>query len=94
VIRIVARLMTYLVAGLGALIVVYLIVDAETVGEFTRCGNEIADDTAVACAGTMHNFSYCGGFIGIITGSVTIFRQRRKLNASASMPKTGATELS
>ena len=66
---------TTLIVGLAALVMAFVVVDAETVGEFTRYGNEIVDDAAFARAGTMHNFSYLGGLIGIITGAVAIYRQ-------------------
>lgn len=69
---------TTLVAGLAALLIAFLTVDEDTVGDFFRYGNEIADDAAFARAGTMHNFSYLGGLIGIIAGGVAIFRQRQQ----------------
>ncbi len=70
--------LTTLIVGLGALTVSFLTTDAETVPHFSRHGNEIIDDLAFARAGTMHNFSYLGGLIGIVTGIVAIFRERRR----------------
>ena len=70
--------LTTLIVGLVALASAFLIVDPETVGEFTRYNNEIDDDAAFARAGTMHNFSYLGGLIGLITGAIAIFWQRKR----------------
>jgi len=68
---------TTLVVGLAALAIAFATVDRNSVGDFTRYGNEISDDVAFARAWTMHNFSYLGGLIGIITGGIAIYRQRR-----------------
>jgi hypothetical protein len=86
--------MTALIVGVAALAIAFAVVDADTVNEISRYGNEIDDDVAFARAGTMHNFSYLGGLAGIITGGVAIFRQRRRLSASASTVDgdTDATE--
>ncbi len=69
---------TTLIVGLVALAIAFATVDPETVGEFTRYDNEITDDAAFARAGTMHNFSYFGGLIGIITGAIAVFWQRKR----------------
>jgi len=84
---------TTLVVGLAALAIAFVTVDAETAGEITQYGNDIADDAAFARAGTMHNFSYLGGLIGIVTGAITIFWQRQKLSVTDSTPNTIATEI-
>lgn len=81
---------TTLIVGLAALAVAFVIVDAEAAGEITRYGNEINDDVAFARAGTMHNFSYLGGLVGIITGGVAVFYQRWRLNTSTSTIDTNA----
>ncbi len=84
---------TTLVVGLVALAFAFLIIDAETVGQISRYGNEMTDDAAFARAGAMHNFSYLGGLIGILTGGVAIFRQRRRLNVLApSLKPRGSHE--
>jgi hypothetical protein len=70
--------LTTLVVGLLALLIAFLVVDPHNVGEFTRYGNAISDDAAFARAGTMHNFSYLGGFVGIITGAAAVYRERRR----------------
>lgn len=63
--------------GIFALLIASISVDPDTVGEFTRYNNEIVDDAAFARAGAMHNFSYLGGLVGIITGGITVLRFRR-----------------
>lgn len=76
---------TTLLVGLLALAWSLVSVDASKVGEISRYGNEIVDDAAFVRAGTMHNFSYLGGLIGMITGGVTIIWERgrsRRLNLS------------
>lgn len=68
--------LTTLAVGLAALAVACLSLDAASVGEITRYGNDIVDDVAFARAGAMHNFSYLGGFIGIVTAGIFIRRRR------------------
>ncbi|MEM7455577.1 MAG: hypothetical protein AAF456_14585 [Planctomycetota bacterium] len=80
---------TTMTVGLVALAVAFMIVDAETVGELTRYGNAIDDDVAFARAGTMHNFSYVGGLVGIVNGAVDIFRQRKRY--TDYVPANGTT---
>ncbi len=77
---------TTLIVGLAALGLAFLIIDEEIAGEITRYGNTITDDVAFARAGTMHDFSYLGGLIGIVTGALDIRRQCRKQRSSASAP--------
>jgi len=69
--------MTTLVVGLLALAAAFLLIDEETVDHFMRFANEIEDNVAFARAGTIHNFSYLGGLIGIVTGCVSIVVRRR-----------------
>ena len=80
--------LTTLIVGLVALSISFVIVDPATVGEFTRYNNEIDNDAAFVRAGTMHNFSYLGGLVGIITGAVAIFRQRKRYAEIESRPDT------
>lgn len=68
--------LTTLIFGLAALAYAYATVDPDTVGEMKRYGNEIANDAAFMRAGTMHNFSYLGGLVGIIAGAVAIYFAR------------------
>ena len=75
---------TTLIVGVGALLIAFFIIDADKVGEVARYGNEINDDVAFARSGVMHNFSYLGGMIGIITGALAIYALRlRQLNAES-----------
>jgi len=69
---------TALVTGLLALAYAYAAIDAETVGEVTRYGQRINDPVAFMRAGTMHNFSYLGGLLGIITGSLWLILERMR----------------
>ena len=68
---------TTLVVGLVALLIAFLTIDPDSVEEFTRFNNQIVDDAAFARAGTMHNFSYIGGFVGIVTGSIAVLWFRK-----------------
>lgn len=79
--------LTTLVVGLVALAIAYVLVDASNVGRIPRYSNEISDEVAFARAGTMHNFSYLGGLVGIVNGGVAILwlRQRSK-TAVSSVP--------
>ncbi|MDG2012602.1 MAG: hypothetical protein P8J33_03805 [Pirellulaceae bacterium] len=70
--------LTTLIVGLVALAIAFVVVDPDNIGEFTRYNNEIDDNAAFARAGTMHNFSYLGGLIGIITGAIAVFWQRKR----------------
>jgi hypothetical protein len=69
---------TTLVVGLGALVYGFV-----TMSEGALPGywypQGVADRVAFARAGTMHNFSYLGGGIGIITGSAYLSRARLRL---------------
>jgi drug/metabolite transporter (DMT)-like permease len=68
---------TTMCVGIGALAVSYVTTSAD-VGNFTRYGNEITNDVAFAHAGAMHNCSYLGGLMGIISGGCAINVQRRR----------------
>jgi hypothetical protein len=82
---------TTLLAGLAALAAAYLVIDDQTAGNITRYGNEVVDDVAFARAGTMHNFSYLGGFLGIVTGLVAIgWMRRRQIQVSKGDKQRGS----
>ena len=81
---------TTLIVGLTALAIAFAVVDSEFTGEISRYGNEMSDDVAFARAGTMHNFSYLGGLVGIISGGVAVFWQRRRLSTLSSHFDTNA----
>lgn len=70
--------LTTLVVGLSALAVAFLVVDDAVIDDLQRHGYDITDDAAFARAGTMHNFSYLGGFLGLITGGIAIVQHRRR----------------
>ncbi len=69
---------TALMTGLLALLYTCATLDATTVGEVMRYGQKIDDPVAFMRAITMHNFSYLGGLLGIITGSVWLILERRR----------------
>jgi len=53
----------------------------------------LTDQVSFARAGTMHNFSYLGGLIGIVTGITYLVIQRRHANKASdatSKPAPGA----
>ena len=60
---------TALLVGLGALVYASLTITESSLPGYWYPG-QVADKVAFARAGMMHNFSYLGGFLGIITGSV------------------------
>ena len=70
--------LTTLAIGLTALAIAFLTINADTVSEISRYGNQISNDVAFARAGTIHNFSYLGGLVGVITGGIAIWLQRRR----------------
>lgn len=66
---------TALVVGLGALVFAsFTITPSSPAGYWYP--NGVADTAAFARAGTMHNFSYLGGFLGIITGALYLIVER------------------
>ena len=74
---------TTLTIGLAALAFASVTISAENVGQYHRYGNKIENNIAYARAGTMHNFSYLGGGIGIITGGIFIVRERKQQKIDA-----------
>lgn len=75
---------TALVVGLSALLIAFAVIDPDMAGDIRRYGNDITDDVAFARAGTMHNFSYLGGLIGIVTGVISIRQSSKAANPRAS----------
>jgi len=71
--------LTAVVVGLLALLAAFIVVNSEFAGQQTRFGNDMDNDVAFLRAWTMHNFSYLGGLVGIITGCISIAAQRRKI---------------
>lgn len=83
---------TTLVVGLVALLLSFATIDENLAGQISRNGNAIQDDVAFARAGMMHNFSYLGGLIGILTGGITIYWQPRCVVGSHNGKLHPATE--
>ena len=78
-VAIAAIALTTLAIGLGALIYAYFAISQTQLPDFWY-PDGVRDRVAFARAGTMHNFSYLGGAIGIVTGSVYLILARLRLN--------------
>ena len=74
--------LTALLFGLGALAVGFITISPESLPDFWYPA-AVADRVAFARAGTMHNFSYLGGGVGIVTGCVYLILVRLRLGARA-----------
>lgn len=70
--------LTALTVGLAALLIAYISIKDQSVGEIVRYGKAISHPVEFARAGTMHNFSYLGGLIGIFTGIIWIVIERKR----------------
>ncbi|MCM2373851.1 hypothetical protein [Aporhodopirellula aestuarii] len=81
--------LTALSIGLVALAISFLVITPANVDPLTIRGREVTDPAAFLRAGTMHNFSYLGGFVGILTGAVSIFRRflRAETGSAKLFPK-------
>ena len=66
---------TALLVGFGALLYASLAISEAALPGYWYPA-EVADKVAFARAGTMHNFSYIGGFLGIVTGSLYLMVKR------------------
>ena len=73
---------TALIVGLGALAISFLVIQPGMIEIGSRYGNEIVDDAAFARAGTMHNFSYLGGLVGIYTGWRSIRKSGKRFDSN------------
>jgi hypothetical protein len=69
---------TALVTGLGALIYASCTVTESNL-PFDWFPPGVVDRAAFARVGVMHNFSYLGGFLGIVTGSLYLVVERIRL---------------
>jgi hypothetical protein len=78
---------TALVVGLGALTYASLTISAEALPDFWY-PEQVVDRAAFARAATMHNFSYLGGLLGILTATVylNVSHLRRSTPASNHHP--------
>jgi hypothetical protein len=70
---------TALVVGFGALAWGMFAITETNLPDFGY-PLRVADRVAFARAGVMHNFSYLGGFLGIVTGIAYLLFQRSRLN--------------
>jgi len=66
-----------LLIGLGALALSFVLIDGHHVPA-SFAGRPIDDPVAFARVGMMHNFSYIGGFVGLICGVVQMILAARK----------------
>ena len=56
---------TSFITGISALVYAFLTINNDNVQEIIIYNNTISDPTSFMRAGTMHNFSYIGGLLGI-----------------------------
>lgn len=77
---------TALAVGLGALIYAYLSISASSLPAFWY-SDGVVDKVAFARAAVMHNFSYLGGFLGILTATLYLIIARVRL-AKRCRPST------
>ncbi len=75
--------MTALIVGLFALAISFVVIDIEVAGEISRYRNEIKNDVAFARALTLHNSSFLGGLVGILTGAIALFWDRRGTDSAS-----------
>ena len=84
--------LTAFLIGVGALVVSLFTINAGCVPAWPYPVG-LTDQVSFARAGTMHNFSYLGGLIGIVTGITYLVIQRRHANKASdatSKPAPGA----
>ncbi len=74
-------LCTTLIIGLTALLVAYFVVYPDPTEELVFRNARISDPAAFRRAGAMHNFSYLGGLLGIVTGLASILKSFLAENA-------------
>lgn len=76
---------TALAVGLGALADASATITASNLPDFWY-PEGVTDRAAFARAGTMHNFSYLGGYLGIITGPLYLVVERIRLARRGQRP--------
>lgn len=74
---------TALVVGLGALAYASCCITASNLPQHSFPAG-VTDKVAFARAGTMHNFSYLGGFVGIFTASAYLVAERIRIKRRQS----------
>jgi hypothetical protein len=75
---------TALIVGLAALVYATYTISQDSLPSawyLDRVGNKVA----FAWAGTMHNFSYLGGFLGILTGSLYLIVERIRMGSTLGL---------
>jgi hypothetical protein len=76
---------TALVVGLAALAYASLTITATNLPNYMY-PPDVIDKVAFARVGTMHNFSYLGGFVGIVVAVLFLFIARFRLSRHARRP--------
>ncbi len=77
---------TALIVGLGALAVASINITPDNLPNFWF-PEGVVDRVAFARVGVMHNFSYLGGFLGIVTGVVYLAIAKWRMAAPAAPPR-------
>jgi hypothetical protein len=77
---------TALLVGMLALFASCFLVNEEHVGEITRYGQVIEQPGPFLRASTMHNFSYLGGLLGIISGGLYLALSHFRMETSRVRP--------
>lgn len=77
---------TAIVVGLGGLIYACLAIPEAAIADYW-CPAGVADPVAFVRAGTMHDFSYLGGGVGIITAAVFLVLARMRLSRQSRQSK-------
>ncbi|MEM9542855.1 MAG: hypothetical protein AAGA60_25610 [Cyanobacteria bacterium P01_E01_bin.42] len=70
--------LTSLVASAIALLLAFIFVTPDNVGEITIGDRQINNPAAFVRAGVMHNFGYLGGFLGVVMGREFLEKQLRQ----------------
>jgi hypothetical protein len=79
---------TALLTGLGALLYASLAISDSDIPAFSYPAG-VVDKVAFARAGIMHNFSYLGGGLGVLTGSAYLAVARARLSRRCTGPDVG-----
>ena len=74
--------LTALLTGLGALLYAQMTITVASLPAFHYPAG-VTDPVVFARAGTMHNFTYMGGFLGILTGTAYLVIERIRGGGSA-----------
>jgi hypothetical protein len=80
---------TALVVGLGALVVSFFTIHEGSLPPWSY-PDALTDVVSYARVGTMHNFGYLGGFIGILTGTGYLIVKRIRMNKTRRLRRNSA----